>query len=151
MTLANITIVGNVGGDPETRYTPNGTMNVKFSVAVNHRRTDQSGQQQDITNWYRVTAWGKLAEIIDNLTQQGALRKGRQVMVIGRLELREWQDQQGQTRTSPDLNAREFQLLGTRAEFEDQTGGGGARRDTDDQSGGGAGTYDSQDIDDIPF
>ena len=48
MSIANITIVGNVGGDPETRYTPSGTMNVRFSVAVNHRRTDQSGQQQDI-------------------------------------------------------------------------------------------------------
>jgi single-strand DNA-binding protein len=150
MSIANITIVGNVGGDPETRYTPSGTMNVRFSVAVNHRRTDQSGQQQDITNWYRVTAWGKLAETMDNLTQQGALRKGRQVMVIGRLELREWQDQQGQTRTSPDLTAREFQLLGSRADAEGQMGGG-ARRETDDQSGGDPGAYDSQDIDDIPF
>ena len=150
MSIANITIVGNVGGDPETRYTPSGTMNVRFSVAVNHRRTDQSGQQQDITNWYRVTAWGKLAETMDNLTQQGALRKGRQVMVIGRLELREWQDQQGQTRTSPDLTAREFQLLGSRADTEGQMGGG-ARRESDDQSGDGPGAFDSQDIDDIPF
>ncbi len=151
MSVANITIVGNVGGDPETRYTPNGTMNVRFSVAVNHRRTDQSGQQHETTNWFRATAWGKLAEIVDNLTQQGAMRKGRQVFVSGRLELREWQDQQGQTRTSADVNVDQFQLLGSRAEGEAQMGGGGERRDSDEQSGGNAGANESQDIDDVPF
>ena len=60
--IAKITLVGNLGRDPETRYTPNGTMNVTFTMAVSRRFTDQSGQQQERTNWYRVTAWGKLAE-----------------------------------------------------------------------------------------
>ena len=61
--IAKITLVGNLGRDPETRYTPNGKMNVTFTMAVSRRFNDQSGQQQERTNWYRVTAWGELAEI----------------------------------------------------------------------------------------
>ncbi len=59
---ATITIVGNLGRDPETRYTPNGRMNVQINVAVSNRFRDASGQQQERTNWFRVTAWGTLAE-----------------------------------------------------------------------------------------
>ncbi|MEZ4665613.1 MAG: single-stranded DNA-binding protein [Thermomicrobiales bacterium] len=58
---AVITIVGNLGSDPETRYTPNGDMNVQLNVAVSSRFRDQSGQQQERTNWFRVTAWGQQA------------------------------------------------------------------------------------------
>ena len=116
--IAKITLVGNLGRDPETRYTPNGKMNVQFTMAVSRRFNDQSGQQQERTNWYRVTAWGGLAESLDRLAQNGYLAKGKQVYVDGRLEPREYQDQQGQTRTSLDVTANELQLLGARADGE---------------------------------
>ena len=103
--IAKITLVGNLGRDPETRYTPNGKMNVTFTMAVSRRFNDQSGQQQERTNWYRVTAWGGLAESLDRLAQSGYLAKGKQVYVDGRLEAREYQDQQGQTRTSFEVDA----------------------------------------------
>ena len=79
--IAKITLVGNLGRDPETRYTPNGKMNVTFTMAVSRRFNDQSGQQQERTNWYRVTAWGGLAESLDRLAQSGYLAKGKQVYV----------------------------------------------------------------------
>jgi single-strand DNA-binding protein len=122
--IARITLVGNLGRDPETRYTPNGTMNVTFTMAVGWRFNDQSGQQQERTNWYRVTAWGKLAETVDRLAQNGYLTKGKQVYVDGRLEAREYQDQQGQTRTSLDVTANTLQLLGSRADSEGGFSGG---------------------------
>jgi single-strand DNA-binding protein len=122
--IAKITLVGNLGRDPETRYTPNGKMNVTFTVAVNRRFTDQSGQQQERANWYRVTAWGGLAESLDRLAQSGYLAKGKQVYVDGRLEAREYQDQQGQTRTSLDVTANELQLLGSRPDGDGGFGGG---------------------------
>ena len=81
--VSKITLVGNLGRDPETRYTPNGRMNVQFTMAVTRRRPDGSGNFQETTNWFRVTGWGRLAETLDKLTQQGALAKGKQVLVIG--------------------------------------------------------------------
>jgi single-strand DNA-binding protein len=124
--VARITLVGNLGRDPETRYTPNGRMNVRFTMAVSRRFTDQSGQQQERTNWYSVTGWGNLAETMDKLAQSGALVKGKQVFVEGRFEAREYQDQQGQTRTSLDVTANELQLLGSRADSDAGFGGFGA-------------------------
>ena len=162
--ISKVIIVGNLGRDPEVRYTPNGTMNVQFSVAVNRRYRDQSGQQQETTTWYRVTAWGRLAESMVSLTESGALAKGRQVFVEGRLEPREYQDQSGQTRTSLDVNASEFQLLGSRGEFEAGGGGGFGDESSFTRSapqGGGSrpsrqprqdkDDFDGDSIDDVPF
>jgi single-strand DNA-binding protein len=126
-STAKVTVVGNLGGDPETRYTPSGKMNVRFSVATNRRFTDQSGQLQERTSWFRVTAWGGLAETLDRLAQAGALSKGKQVFVEGRLDANEYKDQQGQTRTSLDVFANEVLLLGSRADSEGDFGGGGYR------------------------
>ena len=123
--IAKITLVGNLGRDPETRYTPNGRMNVQFTMAVSRRFNDPSGQQQERTNWYRVTAWGGLAETLDRMAQSGYLTKGKQVYVDGRFEAREYQDQQGQTRTSLDVTANELQLLGSRADADGGFTGGG--------------------------
>lgn len=116
--ISKVILIGNLGRDPETRYTPNGTMNVRFSMAVSRRFNDQSGQQQERTNWFRVTGWGRLAETMDRLTQSGALVKGKQVYVEGRLESQEYQDQQGQTRTSLEVYATEMQLLGSRGDSD---------------------------------
>ncbi len=151
--LSKVILIGNLGRDPETRYTPNGTMNVQFSMAVTRRRNDQSGQPQETTTWFRVTAWGKLAEIMDGLTQRGALVKGKQVYVEGRLESREYQDQAGQTRTSLDVNANEVQLLGSRADSEMGAGSfGGGRGSGGQRSETELGRGDQgADFDDVPF
>src|SRR5918993_1440214 len=132
-------VVGNLGRDPETRYTPSGAMNVNFSLAVSRRFRDSSGQDQERTNWFRITAWGRLAETLDGLTQRGYLAKGKQVLVEGRIELNEWTDQQGEKRASLEVTANDFQLLGTRADSE-QAGesigsrdSGGGRRQQNDQ------------------
>src|SRR5215210_4957288 len=121
--ISKVILIGNLGRDPETRYTPSGAMNVQFTMAVSRRWNDQAGQQQERTTWFRVTAWTRLAETLDSLTQSGALVKGRQVYVLGSLESREYQDQQGQTKTSLDVRADEVQLLGART---DQEGAAGA-------------------------
>ncbi|MDQ3412868.1 MAG: single-stranded DNA-binding protein [Chloroflexota bacterium] len=145
--ISKVILVGNLGRDPETRYTPNGTMNVRFTMAVSRRFRDQAGQDQERTTWFNVTAWAKLAEIVDRLVQNGYLLKGKQVYVEGRLESREYQDQQGQTRFSLDVSATELQLLGSRADAEGGQAGGGQRGD---QGGGDAG--DSPDTyDEVPF
>ena len=156
--ISKVILVGNLGRDPETRYTPNGTMNVQFTMAVSRRFRDQSGQQQERTNWFRVTAWGRLAETLDSMTQNGYLGKGKQVYVEGRLEPREYQDQQGQTRTSLDVTATELQLLGSRADAEGgQFGGdggfGGGGRGQGGQGGqrGGESIDDPSSYDDVPF
>ena len=146
--ISKVILVGNLGRDPETRYTPNGAMNVRFTMAVSRRFRDQSGQDQERTTWFNVTAWSRLAETLDGLTQNGYLAKGKQVYVDGRLEPREYQDQQGQTRMSLDVTANELQLLGSRADSDGGLGGGGlgagagaaggrsqGRADQDDQPG----------------
>jgi len=137
--VSKIILVGNLGRDPEARYPPNGTLNVQFSMAVTRRFSDQGGQQQEKTNWFRVTAWGRLAETMVNLSESGALRKGRQVYVEGRLDAREYQDQNGQTRTSLDVNASEFQLLGSRSEFEGGMGAGFGEASPGEPASGGSG------------
>lgn len=144
-SVAKITLVGNLGRDPETRYTPNGRMNVQFTMAVTRRRTDQGGNVQESTSWFRVTAWGRLAETLDRITQQGYLVKGRQVFVTGNFESREYQDQQGQTRTSLDVNADEVLLMGNRGDSGGDFGGpvGTPRPDSGGSDDGG--------MDDVPF
>lgn len=147
--VSKIILIGNLGRDPETRYTPTGRMNVQFSLAVSRRYTDANGQQQEQTNWFRVTGWGRLAETLDKLTQSGALTKGKQVYVEGRLDAREYQDQQGQNRTSLDVTATELQLLGGRGDTNVDSG------DYGDARGGGnrgtGGQDDFSNIDDVPF
>jgi single-strand DNA-binding protein len=156
--IAKVTLVGNLGRDPETRYTPNGTMNVQFSVAVTRRRNDQSGPQET-TTWFRVTGWGRLAETLDQLTQNGYLAKGKQVYVSGTIEQREYTDQNNQVRTSLDVRADDVILTGSRADSEGAGAPSGGGYNRGGGGGGGGGRYPSggddsqsnQDLDDVPF
>ena len=160
MSFNKVTMIGRLGQDPETRYTPTGTMNVQFSVATSRRYNDRDGQQQESTTWFRVTAWGRLAETLDKLSQSGALAKGREVYVEGRLEQREFTGRDGQQRSSLDVNASEFQLVGARNDGDGGGFGGGSRGgDSGGNSGGGnagsgnkqQGNADYGDMDDVPF
>lgn len=116
MSFNKIIIVGNLGRDPELRYTPQGTAVCSFSMATNERRRDKVGEFQDITTWFRVTLWGKQAE-----TASKYLTKGSPVYIEGRLRIEEWTDRDGQTRQSLEVNATDMQFIsgGSRA---DETG-----------------------------
>ena len=139
-----VVIVGNLGRDPEMRYTPSGQAVTNFSVATSRRWTDGSGNQQEETVWFRVSTWGKLAEVCNQY-----LSKGRQVLCEGRLTVdresggpRLWQDQNGNWRASYEINAFEVKFLGTRGD------GGG---DMSDGSSGGAPEAPGISEDEIPF
>ncbi len=114
-------IVGNLGADPEQRYTQNNTPVTTFRIATTDQWTDkQSGQRQERTEWHRIVAWGRLAEICGQY-----LRKGKQVYVEGRLQTREWEDQQGQKRYTTEIVAQTMQMLGRAGEGEGGGQGGG--------------------------
>ncbi|QPC82323.1 single-stranded DNA-binding protein [Phototrophicus methaneseepsis] len=134
-------VVGNVGRDPELRYTQSGAAVTGFSVAVTTRWTDrQTNERREKTNWYSVSCWGRLAEVANQY-----VRKGTQIMVVGTVTARAWSDQGGESRASLDLRADNFQLLGSRNDNMDN--GGGSNYNYDDD-------YNApppQNIDDIPF
>lgn len=105
-------IAGNLGRDPEMRYTADGTPVTNFSVATNRRWTDSSGQAQERTVWFRVTAWRRLAETCNQY-----LSKGRQVLVEGELRPpKPYQGRDGEWRASLDVEARQVRFIGGRGE-----------------------------------
>ncbi|MBX3276784.1 MAG: single-stranded DNA-binding protein [Acidobacteria bacterium] len=111
MSFNKIIIVGNLGRDPETRHTPQGNVVCKFSVATSERRKGADGQTEETTTWFRVSVWGRQAELA-----QEYLTKGRQVYVEGRLRLEEYTDREGNKRISPEVNATDIQFIGQRPE-----------------------------------
>jgi single-strand DNA-binding protein len=111
-----IIIVGYLGRDPELRYTPQGTPVCDFSVATTERRKDKSGESHDHTTWFRVTFWRNKAEVANQY-----LRKGSQVYIEGILSQREWQDRDGNTRQSLEVQGSDLQFIGSRS--DDAAGG----------------------------
>lgn len=106
MSYNKITLIGNLGRDPELRYTPQGDAVCDFSIAVNDRKRDKSGEFQDVTTWYKITFWSKRAE-----TASKYLAKGRQVYVEGRLQVEEWTDRDGNNRYTLAVQGSELQFL----------------------------------------
>jgi single-strand DNA-binding protein len=106
MSFNKIIVVGNLGRDPELRFTPQGTPVCTFSVASNERRKDRTGEQQDLTTWFRVTVWGKQAETVSKY-----LTRGRSVYVEGRLHVEEWTDKEGKPRHTLEVNASDVQFI----------------------------------------
>lgn len=102
-------IVGNLGRDPEMRFTPDGQPVTSFTVAVNRRWTNQDGTQSEKTTWFRVTAWGRLAETCNQY-----LKKGRLVLVAGEIDVSTFMGQDGQPRATLELRARQVKFLGGR-------------------------------------
>lgn len=106
-----VILIGNVGADPELRYTPSGTGVTNFNIATNESWTDSSGERQEKTEWHRIVVWGRLAEICNQY-----LRKGSKVYIEGRLQTRNWESQDGQKRYTTEVVARDMQMLDSRDE-----------------------------------
>lgn len=106
MSYNKITLIGNLGRDPELRYTPQGVAVCNFSIAVNDKKRDNAGEMQDIVTWFRITLWRNLAE---NASKY--LTKGSPVYIEGRLKVDEWQDRDGKDRYTLDVTATEMQFL----------------------------------------
>jgi single-strand DNA-binding protein len=142
MSFNKIILVGNLGRDPELRYTPQGSAVCSFSVATTEKRRDKNGEMNDMTTWFKVTLWEKRAE-----TASKYLTKGSQVYIEGKLRTEEWTDKDGKNRTSLEVFATEMQFIGSK--------GGGMPATT----GGDDSSFDSQPMtgsatagdDDIPF
>ena len=108
-----VILIGNVGADPELRYTAGGTAVTNFNIATNESWTDSSGERQERTEWHRIVVWGRLAEICNQY-----LRKGSKVFIEGRLQTRSWETQDGQKRYTTEVVARDMQMLDSRGDFD---------------------------------
>lgn len=143
-SLNKVTLIGNVGADPEVRTTASGTKLAKLSLATSRTFTDRSGQRQEKTEWHRITFWDRMAEIVEQY-----VHKGDRMYVEGRLEYSQTEDGQGGTRYWTDIIAQEMILLGG--------GGGGGGMDRDmaparpQRSRQPAAPSPFDDDDDLPF
>jgi single-strand DNA-binding protein len=111
MSVNKVILVGRLGRDPETRFTSGGQAVANFSLATDESYKDRNGERQKRTEWHKIVVWGKQAEIA-----QQYLKKGSLVFVEGRIQSREWQDKEGQKRTSFEIVANNFRMLGGRSE-----------------------------------
>ncbi len=138
-----IILVGHLGRDPVLRYTPQGTAVCDFSLATSERRSG-GGEGQEITTWFRVSVWGKQAELANQY-----LAKGKQVFIEGRLRQSEYTDKEGMKRMTLEVSATDIQFLGTRGE----EGGGTAPTARPAAAAAPAASHDDNQPhdDDIPF
>jgi single-strand DNA-binding protein len=151
MSVNKVMLVGRLGRDPETRFTGGGQAVANFSVATDETYKDKNGERQKRTEWHKIVVWGKQAEIA-----QQYLKKGSLIFIEGRIQSREWQDKEGQKRTSFEIVASNFRMLGGKGDGSgsgggaSRGGGGGAAHDDfeggsggDDFGGGGGGSHPS--------
>lgn len=110
-SLNKVMIIGHLGADPTLNYTQGGTPASNFTVAASEKFKDKSGEYQERTEWFRVVAWGKLAEICSEY-----LTKGKLVYIEGRIQTREWEDKDGQKKFTTEVVAREMLMLGGKTE-----------------------------------
>jgi len=130
-SLNKVTLIGNLGNDPEVRSTTGGNRVATFSLATSRTWNDQSGQRQEKTEWHRCVVWNtkgsQLADIVERY-----VKKGDKLYVEGRIEYRQWQDKDGQTRYSTEINVRELIMLSSRqggsGDYDGDGSGGAARR-----------------------
>lgn len=144
MSVNKVILVGNVGKDPELRYTASGAAVATFSLATSERYKDREGNQQEKTEWHNIVAWRQLAEICGKY-----LKKGRQVYIEGRIQTRSYDDRDGNKRYITEIVADQMQMLGR----PNEGGGQGKRSGGYDHQSGGPGGGDSgfNPDDDIPF
>ena len=152
-----VILVGNLGADPDMRYTQSGAGVCELRLATNESWTDRNGQKQERTEWHRIIVWGKRAEICSKY-----LSKGRQIYVEGRLQTRSWDDKDGNKRYTTEIIANDVQFLGGGGPGGSGGGGGGGGggrggsdgpppAEPDYGNGYGGGGYGGGSDDDIPF
>ena len=142
-SLNKVMLIGNLGKDPEVRYTAAGTAVASFSVATSEKYKNKSGEWEEKTEWHNVTLWARLAEIAGEY-----LAKGKTVYIEGRLQTRKWQDRDGKDRYTTEIVGEKMQMLSGKGEGGGRQGGGRA----DNQSQESA--YEEPNFnpdDDIPF
>jgi len=127
-SLNKVTLIGNVGAEPEVRSTTGGNRVATFSLATSRVWNDASGSKQEKTEWHRCVVWNSKAQQLADVVEK-YVKKGDKLYVEGRIEYRQWQDKEGQTKYSTEINVRELIMLGS------PRGGGG---------GGGAGAGDTE-------
>ena len=139
-SVNKVILIGNLGRDPEVRYTPSGTAVANFTLATTEVWTNKDGEKQSHTEWHRIVAWRRLGEICGEY-----LSKGKQVYIEGRIRTNEWEDQEGNKRRTTEIEAQNMQMLGSRAPSEP--------RDVGDESSGpeSATASGGPPEDDIPF
>ncbi len=135
-SINKVILIGNLGRDPELRYTQGGQAVANFTLATNERFSGKDGEKQERTEWHRIVAWGRTAELCAQY-----LSKGRSVYLEGRLQTREWEDKEGQKRKTTEVVANTVQFLGGRGE-------GGPAGPASSDGGFDAGPPPS---DDVPF
>lgn len=138
-SLNKVQIIGNLGSDPEMRFTANGQAVAKFRVACNRRYTTRDGEQREETEWVRVVCWTRLAELAGQY-----LSKGRQVYVEGRLQTSQWEDRDGNPRYTTEVIASDIQFLGNRSDAPGSGWSGDAGTQAAPHPGG-------VNADDLPF
>lgn len=153
MSFNKIILVGNLGRDPELRYTPQGLAVCDFSMATNERKKDKSGEYHDVPTWFRVTLWRNQAE---NASKY--LKKGSPVYIEGRLSQEEWQDREGNTRFTLAVQATEMHFLGSGSRNDDFAGdnetpqfAGPANAGSSSSGSTGSAAAPAAADDDIPF
>ena len=135
MTMNKMIIIGNLGSDPEMRYTPGGQAVTNFNVATNYRYTASDGERRDETEWFRISAWGRLGETCNQY-----LTKGKKVYIEGRLRSRSYETRDGETRFTMEISASEVRFL-------DSAGSRSEDMPSEMDSGGDQGI----DADNLPF
>ncbi len=138
-------LIGNLGGDPEIRYTQAGAPVATFTVATTERWTDKEGQKQETTEWHRVVAWRRLAEICGEY-----LHKGSRVYIEGKIQTRKWQDQNGNDRYTTEIVARDMQMLSPKGSSTGGDSGGYSQPPIPEPPAGG-GFSGGETGDDVPF
>ncbi len=135
MSVNKVILVGRLGRDPETRYTSSGQAVANFSLATDETYKDRAGERQKRTEWHKIVVWGKQAEIA-----QKYLRKGSLIFIEGRIQSREWQDRENNKRTSFEIVATNFRMLGSRA---DSARGEGAQPEAAQAAAAGGADFES--------
>jgi len=144
-----VILIGNLGADPEVRYTPDGAPVANFNLATSESWNDRtSGEKQERTEWHRLVVWRKLAEIAGQY-----LKKGSKIYIEGKLQTRSWEDQSGQKRYTTEVVVNELQMLDSRGEGGGGGGGGGISRDPGPaaQAESGPPPAAAAEEDDLPF
>lgn len=154
-----VILVGNLGRDPEVRYTKSGQAVASFSLATSEKWTGKDGNKEEKTEWHRIVAWGKLGEICGEY-----LSKGKQVYIEGRLQTREWEDNDGNKKQTTEIVANNMTMLGQAgggggSGYEGGSSSGGSRgqssssgsQGSPSQGSSSSGGHDDFEDDDIPF